>query len=100
MATGLRLHTRQIEPADGAFVLDGSEGVLMLSYQMSNTSGDSAQLTGNIDFKASSDADAVPSEPVTIPAGGGNTFVSDANNKPITLSVTVLQGTLNLIIGL
>ena len=96
----LELHTREITQADGTFVLDGTEGVQQLSYQMSNAAGDSAVLTGTIPFKASSDANAVPSGPVTIGAGGGNTYVSEANNKPIALRIAVTQGTLSLIIGI
>lgn len=95
---GLQLHTRNLGPAE-SMTLDGTEGVLMMSYQMSGADGDNGQITGTLPFKASSDLVAQPSEALDIPAGAGNVFTSDANQKALMLTIQCNQGTLKVIIG-
>lgn len=94
----LQLHTRNVTDGED-FNLDGDEGVLLLSYKMSNGAGDNATLTGNVPFKAASDNAAVNSEPITLGPGDGNVFVSDATQKAIELEINVVQGTMAIIVG-
>lgn len=95
---GLQLHTRTLT-AGQSMVLDGTEGVLQISYQMSSTSGDNGTLLGNIPFRASNDIAPQNSTAVTIPAGGGNVFDSNSNQKALVLTIACVQGSLEVIIG-
>jgi hypothetical protein len=94
----LRLHTRNLT-AGQTMEIGPNNGVLMMSYQMSTGAGDSGTLLGNIDFRCDSDDTAVDSEPVVIPAGGGNVFASGDPQRALELEITCVQGTLKVIIG-
>lgn len=94
---GLEIHTRNLT-AGQSMTLDGSEGVTMVSYQMSGAEGDSGTVTGTISFKASSDASPVASQAQAIPANGGNVFIS-VPTKPFIINIACVQGTLKVQIG-
>jgi hypothetical protein len=93
-----RLHTRNLT-AGQSMTLGPTDGVLMISYQMSSGAGDNGTLEGNMDFKCASDSVTVASQPLAIAAGGGNVFVSPSTNAALEAVFTCVQGTLKVIIG-
>ena len=98
MTGAMALHTRNLT-AGQSMTLDGTEGVLTMSYIMSAGTSDGGTLAGTASFKASSDAVPVASAPVVIGPGNGNTFVSEPT-KPLAFTIACTTGTLKVIIGL
>lgn len=94
---GLVLHTRNLT-AGQSMVLDGTEGVIYISYVMSSGTSDAGTVTGTVSFKASSDPSPVASSAVALGPGQGNVFLSEPT-KPLAYSFGCVTGTLKVIIG-
>jgi hypothetical protein len=95
---GMQICT-QVVSAGNSFVINASMGVLSISYQMSNGTGDAGTIIGNFNG-TSSTGSHLTNQAITIPAGGGNNFSSPSPDRPIDgITLHCTQGSLNIILG-
>ncbi len=90
----MTIYTRPLVAGE-SFTPTAAMNILYLSYQVSTGTGDNATLLGS----APSPEDGSASQPVTVPAGGGDVFV-DRETKPVQgMTITCNQGEVSLRIG-
>jgi len=92
---GMRIYTKVLT-AGSEFILTDSYQALMISFQVSAGTSDSASYIGN--FK-NPDNGADP-ETITLTAGQGRVFVSSNPQKPVSgITITCITGTVAIDIG-
>ena len=89
----------QVVTSGNDFIISASMGVLSVTYQMSNGTGDAGTIIGNFNG-VSSTGSSLTNQAITIPAGGGNNFSSASPGRPIDgITLHCTQGSLNIILG-
>jgi hypothetical protein len=95
---GMQINTQTVD-AGNDFLINSNMGIMSVTYQMSNGTGDNGTITGNF-VGIDSNGDPLANQPITIPAGGGNNFSTPNPQKPIDgVTLHCTQGTLNIILG-
>ena len=92
---GFKIYTKLLQEGE-TFLLTSNYNATYFSFQVSSTTGDNATYKGDETNPVTQEA----SEELPVAAGGGQVFVSENPQKPITgITVTAQQGTVSINIG-